>query len=99
MRRVFILLLLAGLSGCETWHDTFSSREKSRCLAASSLLTAINGEMERRQNLSINTREALRANIQILIRDRCCRWKEYCLKAVSPYWIGFEGEMERRIRG
>jgi hypothetical protein len=98
MRRALILLLLLGFTGCEVWHDTFSSREKRRCLAASSLLSAINVvTTSSKKSLSINEREALRANIQILIRDRCCRWKEYCLKAVSPYWVEFEEDMDRLV--
>ena len=83
MRKAFILLLLVGLTGCETWHDTFSSREKSRCLDSFAAIKMANNEAAKSSGIEkIPYLQVMQIQTQLLIRDRCCRWSDTCLEAI-----------------
>ena len=82
MKRALILLLLLGFTGCEVWHDTFSSREKQRCLYSAHWFH----EAEEIKNAGtssefqkITSLLEMQEYTQLLIRDRCCRWKDTCV--------------------
>jgi hypothetical protein len=83
MRKALILLLLAGLSGCETWHDTFSSREKNRCVLEYAAMKIANDEAANSSGIEkIPHLQVVQIQTQLLIRDRCCRWSDTCLSAI-----------------
>ena len=84
VRRISLLIVLAYLlAGCGVCDNIFHKGERYRCRTIYATFTEESNKAVQSVGLQkVAHLQAVEINTQLLIRDRCCRWKDTCVVSV-----------------